>query len=351
MRVKPPEMARALTNPGDDVRLYLLTGPDQAGAIAAGRTLGQALRNRGGEEPERVDIASAALKADPARLADEAAAISLFGGARYIELAVAGSGDDCLAAVEALLEATQAGNPVVAIGPGVSAKSKLIKLADASARAAIYYPPEGRALETLAREIAAGHGLSVDRETALRLTDMVAGDRLLLAAEIEKLALYLDASPAEPKPLTPAALAALGAETHEEDIARCIDVAMGGRPGALRAMLENIDATGLNEIRLIRAMGNRARLLARLRGAVDAGRSPAQAADGGNVFFKEKASVARQLAIWDTPATARLVAKLQAAERAIKSPASAGGIVMRQLLVDMAHEANRRAARGDAARR
>ena len=35
-----------------------------------------------GAEAERVDLSGAELKADPARLADEAASISLFGGAR-----------------------------------------------------------------------------------------------------------------------------------------------------------------------------------------------------------------------------------------------------------------------------
>ncbi len=352
MKVKPPEMARALARPDGAIRFYLLTGPDAAASIAGARALGEAIKAQSSEAPERVDIHSPTLKSDPARLADEAASIALFGGPRYVELSIAGAGDDCVAAVTALLEAPQAGNPVVAIGPAVSARSKLMKLAEGSrlAMATIHYPPEGRELEKVARDIAGPLGLRFEGDVGRLLVDMVAGDRLVLAQELEKLALYLDASPAEPKTLTPDALIALGAETHEEDIARSIDVALGGRVAELRAMIESIDATGLNEIRLIRAMGNRARLLARLRAAVDGGRSPGEVARDRSVFFKEQASVARQLAIWDTEATARIVERLQATERAIKARASPGGVLMRHLLVAMTHEANRRAGRGGQSR-
>lgn len=347
MKVKPPEMARALARPSGDIRFYLLTGPDEAACITGARSLGKALKQRDGGDVERVDIASATLKSDPARLADEAAAISLFGGARYVELAIAGAGDDALAAVAALFEAGRAGNPVVAIGPGVSARSKLMKLAESSplALATIHYPPEGRQLEGIARELAGELGLRLDGDAARRVVEMVAGDRLLLARELEKLALYLDAAPDAPKSLDADTIAVLGAETHEEDIARSIDVALSGRVDDLRSMLEALDATGLNEIRLIRAMGNRARTLARLRAEVDRGRAPGEVAKDRGIFFKEQASVARQLAIWDTPATARIVERLQATERAIKARSSPGGILMRQLLVEMTQEAHRRSAR------
>ena len=65
-----------------------------------------------GEDAERIDLSGPDLKADPAKLADEAAAISLFGGARMIRIDPIG--DESFAAVEALLEAEKAGNPVVA---------------------------------------------------------------------------------------------------------------------------------------------------------------------------------------------------------------------------------------------
>src|SRR3546814_3063470 len=80
-----------------------------------------------GAEAERIELGGAELKADPARLADEAASISLFGGARYI--VVEASGDEVLAAVEALIEAPTAGNPVAIVAGALRPSTTLLKLA------------------------------------------------------------------------------------------------------------------------------------------------------------------------------------------------------------------------------
>src|SRR3546814_16409127 len=77
-----------------------------------------------GPDAERIDLDGAALKIDPARLADEAASISLFGGARWIRVTLAG--DEALPAIEGLLQAAQAGNPVIAIGGTLKQSSKIL---------------------------------------------------------------------------------------------------------------------------------------------------------------------------------------------------------------------------------
>src|SRR3546814_1539905 len=86
-----------------------------------------------GPEAERVDLDAGALKSDPGRLADEAASISLFGGARHLRITVIG--EDAIEAFTLLLAAEQAGNPVVAIAPSVKSSGKIVKLALQSPRA------------------------------------------------------------------------------------------------------------------------------------------------------------------------------------------------------------------------
>src|SRR3546814_1648200 len=115
-----------------------------------------------GPDAERIDLDGAALKIDPARLADEAASISLFGGARWIRVTLAG--DEALPAIEGLLQAAQAGNPVIAIGGTLKTSSKILKLAldHKEVLAFASYAPGGRAAEQLAPP--------VGRETGLRLT-------------------------------------------------------------------------------------------------------------------------------------------------------------------------------------
>ena len=123
MKATEARVRSALDRPPADIRLYLFHGPaESTGYVLAGR-LAKAL----GAEAERIDLDGATLKSDPARLADEAAAISLFGGARFIR--VSGAGEESLAAVEALLAAERAGNPVVMIAPSAKTTGKLVKLA------------------------------------------------------------------------------------------------------------------------------------------------------------------------------------------------------------------------------
>ena len=127
MKANKAQIERALTAPGE-IRFFLLHGPDDSGSRALARALGAAM----GAETERVDLSGADLKGDPARLADEAASISMFGDRRWI--LVEPAGDEAAAALEALLEAPAAGNPVAVVAGALRPASKLLRLALAAPR-------------------------------------------------------------------------------------------------------------------------------------------------------------------------------------------------------------------------
>ena len=288
--VKPADLERQ-TRLDPALRFTLLTGPDEATmAAVAGHLIGLA-----GKEAERLDLTGSQLSQDPSLLAAEAASMSLFSPSRIIRLEIAGSGDDSLAAVEALLAADTAINPVIATGASVTAKSKLVKLVEgsSSAVAAICYQPDRRALVGIAMSAAQDEGLRLANGEAQLLVDLVSGDQALMRREIEKIALYLDAAPDRQRQVTPADIAALGAATHEEDVSECINVALGGKVRELPDMLSKAAAVGVAEIRIIRALGIRAMQLARLRDAVDAGAHPATvvSARSSGVFWKEQSAV------------------------------------------------------------
>src|SRR3990167_4235317 len=155
--------------------------------------------------------------------------MSLFSPARVIRADLAGSADDSLAAVEALLAADTVINPVIATGASVTAKSKLVKLVEGSdhAVAAICYQPDRRALVGIAMAAGQEQGLRIANADAQLLVDLVSGDQALMRREIEKMALYLDAGPDRQRQVTAVDIAALGAATHEEDVSECINVALG----------------------------------------------------------------------------------------------------------------------------
>ncbi|RZM30879.1 MAG: DNA polymerase III subunit delta, partial [Sphingomonas sp.] len=136
----------ALAKPGGDIRLYLLHGPDEAGASDLARVLAKAM----GADAERVDLDGSTLKSDPGRLTDEAASLSLFAGARFVR--VASAGEESLEAFTNLLAAERVGNPVVAIAPTVKSTAKIVKLAIDSPRAMAFacYAPTAQDAERLA---------------------------------------------------------------------------------------------------------------------------------------------------------------------------------------------------------
>ncbi|MDK2761109.1 MAG: DNA polymerase III subunit delta [Sphingopyxis sp.] len=338
--VKPAELER-LPRLDPAVRFILLTGPDEATMEAvAGHLVALA-----GKDAERLDLTGAQLSQDPSLLAAEAASMSLFSAQRTIKVDLTGSGDDSLAAVEALLAADTAINPVIATGASVTAKSKLVKLVEAASNAvaAICYQPDRRALVGIAMAAATDQGLRLANAEAQLLVDLVSGDQSLMRREIEKMALYLDAAPDRQRQVTEADIAALGAATHEEDVSECINVALGGKVRDLPAMLANAAAVGVAEIRIIRALAIRAMALARLRAEVDAGAHPATvvSARTSGIFWKERDAVTAQLHIWDSVRVARLMSRLLDCERALKSSGTAGGVLFRKLMTDIAHQAAR----------
>lgn len=327
-------MAAALSKPDPAIRFYLLSGADEAGS----RALYQKLEVAMGPDAERVDIASSKLKDDPALLASEAAAMSLFGGARFIRLTVESSGDNAVPAVQALLEADVAGNPVVALAGTLTAKAKLLKLADDHnlARACISYMPEDRDIVGIVQEIAKSKHLWASPEVARMIGAMVGNDRGLIANELEKISLYLDSNPDNVLEVSHDTLRKLGAETLEEDIGEAVDVTLSGNARMLQAMLTRMDATGLNEIRLIRSLAMRVQLLAGLRGEVEAGSSPSSVVKGNRaIFWKDQPVVTAQLAMWDSTKLARIMSRLYETEQAIKASGTAGGVLLRQLLADI----------------
>jgi len=338
--VKPAELER-LRQLDPALRFILLTGPDGAtmNAIAA------KLVALAGKEAERLDLSSSQLAQDGALLAAEAASLSLFAGTRVIRLEISGSGDDCLAAVEALLAADSGINPVIATGASVTARSKLVKLVEGSdaAVAAICYQPDRRALVGIAIVVAKEQGLRLANAEAQLLVDLVSGDQALMRRELEKMALYLDADRDRQRQVTAADIAALGAATHEEDVSECINVALGGKLRDLPDMLARAAAVGVAEIRIIRALAIRAAQLARLRAEVDAGAHPATvvSAKSSGVFWKEQGAVTAQLHLWDSVRVARLMTRLLDCERALKASGTPGAVLFRKLMTDIAHQAAR----------
>lgn len=338
MKATEARLKAALDRPPADIRLYLLFGPDEAGALALADRLPRAL----GPDAERVDLEGAALRSDPARLADEAASLSLFGTARHVR--VTGAGEESLAAVTALLDAERAGNPVVMIAPSLKVTSKVAKLALDSplALALACYVPGSDQLEGIAGEIAREHGLRLGAGVARRLAQAGGGDRAVMMREIEKLALYLDAAPDRPAECNLDALEAIGADLGEAETGDVINAVIAAEPAALGEALRRLDEAGVSPVPWLRALARRLASLAEMKGEVVNGGDVAGVMKRHRVFFKEEAATSAALRRWSPQALARALAMVREAERDVMAGGGgAGDVLAGQAMVELAVKVRR----------
>lgn len=337
MKADRGQLERALKGFPAELRFILLYGPDEAGSRALMKSAAKAL------DAERIELSGADLKADPARLADEAGSNSLFGGARLIVIEPAG--DEVVPAVEALLEIPQAGNPVILIAGALKPTSKLVKLALASRAALAHasYVPDARNLPKLVQELAREQGLTIRQELARRIADAAAGNRAIVTQELAKLALYVDAAPGRPKAVEDDAVEAIGAGLEEGDPGRLVDCVARGDAAGLKAELMRLASVGQEGIPLIRAMLRRMGLLAKLRAEVEAGASvtTVMAASGRGIFWKEKDAVAAQVARWPSALIAKSMSRLVEAELQVKASGGLGPLAAEEELYAISRQASR----------
>jgi DNA polymerase-3 subunit delta len=337
MKAAKAGLAGALDRPEPAVRFYLFHGPDEAGSRALAERL---LKGLGAE---KIAMAGQAIKADPASLADEAGAISLFGGKRAIWIEPAG--DEIAAAVEGLLAGPAVESPVIAVAGALRKTSSLLKLAEAHALALshISYVPEGRDLERLVIELGRGFGLRIMPELAQRIAAASAGNQAIAAQELEKFALFLGADAANPRELDPDTLDRLGADSAETDLMRLGDLALAGRMNELLDELARLPHGGSEAIPILRAMQRRLLMLAPLRARIERGERPADvmASMGKSLFWKDKPLIERLLGSWSAERLAEAASRTSALERQIMLRPLADDAALGETLVTLARAAGR----------
>jgi len=304
-------IGRYVDRPEPAMRLYLFCGPDESQSrILADRLLK-------GLGAEKCPLSGAALKADPALLADEASAISLFGSKRLLWIEPAG--EDVFAAVDALLQSPAAESPVVAIAGDLKKSSALRKLAEGNphALAQVSYMPDGNAIGGVVEQMARAEGLVVEADVAQRIAAACGSDRAVIAQEIAKFAAYLDASPDQPRKMDSTALDEIGAGAAESGFNSLADLALSGDLRRLADDRELAGSDGGESVAIVRALQRRLMTVAPIRARVDAGEAvgAVMASLGKALFWKDKDIISRIVGAWDSAGLARVGERLGKLER------------------------------------
>jgi len=327
-----------------DASVFYFCGQDEAGAADAAAHLSAHIAARQGAF-ERVELAGAELRRDPVRLADEARSVSLFGDQRQIHVRCAG--DEAFDAVETLLASPVKGWPVFILATSASDKSRIAKLlADRpDALVAMFHPPDVRSVTLAVREMAGPAGVNLTDELAERIARAAALDTRMARSEIEKLALFLDASPEAPRKADAAALDAIGAVSEDDSFLPLVNVVLAGNTGRLATELARFHELELNPVGLLLAFERRAAQLAqlagRMRGKGEINPFLEQEIAARRVFFRDKSDLSQQLRRWRGRKLARLVERLVGLHRQLLADNRNGEIVLSQGLAEIARAAAR----------
>lgn len=298
-------------------RVFFFCGQDEAGASAAADKICELLPEAG----ERVEMAGADLRKDPALLGDEARSGSLFGDVRHIY--VRANGDEACAALEYHLEGEGEACPVLVVATSATDKSRTAKLLEKrdDALVAMFYPPDLSTVSGSVRTMADAAGLRLGGDMAERIARNAGLDVRLAQSEITKLALYLDADPQSPKTVDADALNAIGAQTEEDDFMPLVNAVLSGETAKLSAELRRMREVSMNPVGLLLAFERRASQLARIASALgprgnltSMGRGE-KAALG--VFWKEERNIIDQLRCWPPAKMSRLVERLMELHRSL----------------------------------
>jgi DNA polymerase III subunit delta len=326
-----------LRRPDPDIRAVLLFGPDlglvceRADTIA--RSVTEDLR-----DPFRVaDLSGATLSADPARLFDEAAQISLMGGRRLVRVRDAG---DAYGALFTRFLADSPGDALVVVEAGeLPARGSLRRAFDEAPRAVAIgcYPDNARDLAEVIVESLSAHRVTASRDAIEFLVTHLGGDRLLTRAELEKLTLYAgDGGRVE---LDDARLSIADSAALSLDDA--ILAAAEGDAAGLDRALARVFQEGESPVAVVRAALRHLQRLHALAARIAVGESPdtAMRAARPPIFFKQQDGFRRQLRRWSEARLRRQLDALADAEARLKSTGIPAETVCRAALFELARTA------------
>ena len=258
MIVKSHEADKYVASPPKGLTLALVYGPDAGLVQERAEKLLKSVVPDLTDAFNVSDLSESTLLADPARLSDEAASISMMGGRRVVR--VRGAGNDLAELLESFADDPK-GDALVVIEAGDLAKtSALRKIFDAHKTAAAVqcYPDSIRDLGDVVRDALRAEGLSIAPDALEDAVSRLGSDRGVTRREIEKLLLYMHGK----KQVTLEDVRAVMGDEAEARSESACDAAAGGDLVKLDRELERLWVSDVAPAQVLRsAMGHFQRLV------------------------------------------------------------------------------------------
>lgn len=254
---------------------------------------------------------------DPARLSDEAFAISMMGGDRVIR--VEDAGDKLTPLLKDYLKNPSPSALILLEAGELTTKSSLRKLCESVANAAALpcYVEDERDLSRLIRETMQENNLSIDNDAVLWLASAISGNRMKVRSELEKLITYKGE---DSSPVTLADVQAVCGEGGAKSIDDLI-FSVGNKQTARALEVYNqLLEEGVNFVVILRSLQNHFRRLHVTKSRIENGSDAGTAMKSLNppVFYKYESAFQNQLRLWSIPVLNKVMARLTDLEASCK---------------------------------
>jgi DNA polymerase-3 subunit delta len=319
MQLKPREVEAFLAAPDPGVRAVLLYGSDSGLARERADRLTRIVAGSL-DDPFRVaPLAREALLASPARLSDEAAALSLMGGRRVLRLGLTESAKGMAAILSEYLAAPAPGDSLLVVEAGDLARDDALRQAFETADNAVTLPcyaDEGEALERLLRQILAERQVTVEDDAIAYFVQHVGGDRALVRAEVGKLALYAGRGGR----LLLGDVEALIGDALEQDLQALAFAVADGLPADVDRGYQRCLRAGTSPIGVVRAVLRHFQRLHNYAAQLEPGGDPQRLFERlrPKPFWKHQPALRRHLRAWPAERLAEAMRRLDEAEAGSK---------------------------------
>ena len=271
---------------------------------------------------------------DPARLFDEANAISMLGGRRLLRIEEA---RDSLAPLfKDYLKNTNDQCLVVVEAGELGARSPLRMLFEKAEDAAALpcYVEEARDIAAFARSLLQEQGMTIAPDALATLSTTIAGDRMRARNEVEKLITYMGAT----KQITLEDVLASSGDAGAQSLDALVYAAAGRQPAMALKAYDALLAEGLPVITILRGLQQHFRRLHLTQARIQDG-EPADLAMkklSPPIFFKQEDAFRAQAQRWRLGPLGAILQRLDALEAQCKQTGVPAEILCSQALLAIA---------------
>lgn len=311
-----------LKSPDPKARVILIYGPDDGLMRERAKTIGKLIVADMEDPFNAVTLNSDILNDDPARLSDEANALSMMGGARLIR--IENGSDKLTPLIKDYLTHPSEENLVMIEAGELGTRSSLRALCEKAKNAAALpcYVEDERGMSNLIRESLSNAGYRIDGDALHYFSANIMGDRARARGEIDKLITYMGDSAQNSKKLVSLEdVQASCGDTGTATLDDLIYAVAGSNAKGAMAAFHRLIGEGVPEIIVLRTLQNHFRRLHYTHAMMQDGKSLDQAVKSLQppIFFKLEQPFKAQVSKWKGQKLDMVMSKLADLEAQTKT--------------------------------